>query len=459
MTALVWFRNDLRCLDNHALSAACEQHDSVRAVFLCSAKQFAEHHMAPIKADFIRRALNELASNLAALGIPLDFIEAPHFNDAPTALQRYAEQHDISALYANAEYLVNEIERDQHVAAHLSVPTKYFDSQLLVRPGELLNKTGQPYKVFTPFYKEWKLRLQSRQAACLPRPAAVGPALHENNLCPSFMATQDSSAWEISEQSVLAQLRKFCREDCADYLADRDFPSITGTSKLSAALSIGLVSPSQCLARLYAEQGEQLWDKATGAGTWLSELCWREFYQHVAWHFPHVVHGHSFSRKYDAVHWRNNPDEFERWCQGKTGFPIVDAAMRQLNQTGWMHNRLRMIVASFLVKDLQIDWRWGERYFMENLIDGDFAANNGGWQWASGTGTDAAPYFRIFNPTTQGERFDPQAEFICTYVPELKSLSSKEIFKGSSAADYPKPMVDHKQARALTLAMYKAIND
>lgn len=459
MTALVWFRNDLRCLDNQALSTACEQHDSVRAVFLCASEQFSEHHMAPIKADFIRRALDELATNLAALGIPLDFIDAPTFADSAAALQQYKDEHNISSLYANAEYLVNEMQRDQQVAAQLSIPSTFFDSQLLVRPGELLNKTGQAYKVFTPFYKAWSLVVQSRQPACLPRPKPISAALSSTKPCPSFMPMADSAEWEASEQGLLAQLRQFCREDIADYLADRDFPSINGTSKLSAALSIGLISPSQCLARLYAEQGEHLWDKATGAGSWLSELCWREFYQHVAWHFSHVVHGHSFSRKYDAIQWRNNPDEFYAWCQGQTGFPIVDAAMRQLNQTGWMHNRLRMIVASFLVKDLQIDWRWGERYFMENLIDGDFAANNGGWQWAAGTGTDAAPYFRIFNPTTQGERFDPQAEFICQFVPELKHLSAKEIVKGKIEADYASPIVDHKQARALTLAMYKAIND
>jgi deoxyribodipyrimidine photo-lyase len=458
LTALVWFRNDLRCLDNQALSAACERHGSVRAVFLCSGDQFAEHSMAPIKADFVRRALDELASNLAALGIPLDFIDAPRFSDASSAILNYIGQHKIAALYANSENLVNEIDRDHDVTEQLSIACHFYSSQLLVAPGTLLNKTAKPYKVFTPFYKAWCAQLRGRQLACVPRPKAVGPPINAANKCPVFMPMRDSSSWAVGEKKMLSQLRKFSSDDSADYQKDRDFPSISGTSKLSAALSIGLVTPNQCLARLNAEQGEYIWDKASGAGTWLSELCWREFYQHVAWHFPHVVHGHSFSRKYDAVQWRNNPDEFDAWCKGKTGYPIVDAAMRQLNQTGWMHNRLRMIVASFLVKDLQIDWRWGERYFMDNLIDGDFAANNGGWQWAAGTGTDAAPYFRIFNPTTQGERFDPHAEFICNFVPELKHLSAKEILKGQRAADYPAPIVDHKCARELTLAMYKAIN-
>lgn len=457
MTALVWFRNDLRCLDNQALSAACEQHDSVRAVFLCSSDQFEEHHMAPIKADFIRRALDELASNLAALGIPLDFLEASRFRNSPDALNRHIQQHQITKLYANGEYLLNEIDRDRHVAETLSVPFQLFDGSLLVQPSQLQNKSGQPYKVFTPFYKSWAATLRSRQPTCLPRPQAKAAAIPVSTRCPEFMAMADSSAWSVKEQDVLAQLRQFCSSDASDYHQDRDFPAISGTSQLSAALSIGLLSPAQCLARLYTEHGETIWDKSSGGGTWLSELAWREFYQHVASHFPHVVHGHSFNRKYDAIQWRNNPDEFQRWCEGQTGFPIVDAAMRQLKQTGWMHNRLRMITASFLVKDLQIDWRWGERYFMENLIDGDFAANNGGWQWAAGTGTDAAPYFRIFNPTTQGQRFDPHAEFISQFVPELKHLRAKEIHKGQTDAPYPVPIVDHKLARQATLEIYKAI--
>lgn len=457
MTALVWFRNDLRCLDNHALSVACEHHDSVRAVFLCSAEQFAEHHMAPIKADFIRRALDELASNLAALGIPLDYVEAPRFNDAATALCEYIQQHQITTLYANRDMLVNELARDAQVKQSLPIPFEVFTAPLLVQPHQLLNKAGQPYKVFTPFYKSWINLVPSKRAGCLPRPSTTSKSTISVTRCPQFMPMTDSSAWPVSEQQLVNQLRQFCQTEVADYAQDRDFPAMAGTSQLSAALSVGLLSPQQCLSRLFVEHGDTLWDKASGAGTWLSELCWREFYQHVAWHFPHVVHGHAFNRKYDSIQWRNNPDEFETWCQGNTGFPIVDAAMRQLNQTGWMHNRLRMIVASFLVKDLQIDWRWGERYFMDNLIDGDFAANNGGWQWAAGTGTDAAPYFRIFNPTTQGQRFDPQAEFICRHLPELSQLTAKEIHKGAVANGYPAPLVDHKRARQLTLDMYKAI--
>ena len=217
------------------------------------------------------------------------------------------------------------------------------------------------------------------------------------------------------------RLRDFCRERVQDYDRKRDIPGEPGTSRLSAALAIGLLSPRQCLARLQAEQ-ETANESASGPHVWLSELIWREFYQHVAFHFPRVVKGRAFKEETDAIRWRDDEADFQAWCEGRTGFPIVDAGMRQLKQTGWMHNRLRMITASFLVKDLHIDWRRGERYFMSQLIDGEFASNNGGWQWAASTGTDAAPYFRVFNPTTQGKRFDPEGHFIRQYVPELLSL-------------------------------------
>jgi deoxyribodipyrimidine photo-lyase len=268
---------------------------------------------------------------------------------------------------------------------------------------------------------------------------------------------KDSTIWPVAEKKILENLQTFCSERSPDYKAQRDFPALQGTSQISAPLAIGLISVRQCLARLFMEQGDDIWQTDTGAGCWLNELIWREFYYHLYYQMPHPVKGLSFKPLYDQLRWRNDRTEFEAWCAGKTGYPIVDAAMRQLNQTGWMHNRLRMIVASFLVKDLQIDWRWGERYFMQNLIDGDFASNNGGWQWASSSGCDAAPYFRIFNPSTQGERFDKSGEFIKHFVPELAGLEKKALHQPHNVEGYPAPIVDHKQAREITLSMYKAI--
>ncbi|EAC1534127.1 deoxyribodipyrimidine photo-lyase, partial [Escherichia coli] len=253
-------------------------------------------------------------------------------------------------------------------------------------------------------------------------------------------------------------LRQFCQNGAGEYEQQRDFPAVEGTSRLSASLATGGLSPRQCLHRLLAEQPQAL---DGGAGSvWLSELIWREFYRHLMTYYPSLCKHRPFIAWTDRVQWQSNPAHLKAWQEGKTGYPIVDAAMRQLNSTGWMHNRLRMITASFLVKDLLIDWREGERYFMSQLIDGDLAANNGGWQWAASTGTDAAPYFRIFNPTTQGEKFDREGEFIRQWLPELRDVPAvhepwKWAEKTGVTLDYPQPIVDHKEARLRTLAAYE----
>ncbi|MDU7762193.1 MAG: deoxyribodipyrimidine photo-lyase, partial [Enterobacter asburiae] len=271
----------------------------------------------------------------------------------------------------------------------------------------------------------------------------------------------DETLFPADEKSAIAQLRQFCKQDAASYDARRDFPAIEGTSRLSVCLALGAISPRQCLNRLLAEQTQAL---DGGAGSvWLNELIWREFYRHLMTFHPGLCKHRPFIGWTDNVKWQSNDKQLKAWQSGQTGYPIVDAAMRQLNETGWMHNRLRMITASFLVKDLLIDWRIGERYFISQLIDGDLAANNGGWQWAASTGTDAAPYFRIFNPTTQGQKFDADGEFIRRWVPELNGIPAKAIHEPWAWADkqrvkldYPRPIVDHKQARVATLAAYEA---
>jgi deoxyribodipyrimidine photo-lyase len=256
----------------------------------------------------------------------------------------------------------------------------------------------------------------------------------------------------------------------AGYHTDRDVLALPATSRLSAHLHMGTLSPRACLQAAH-EVGQRHPDAAEGVQSWVGELAWRDFYVQILAHFPHVLRG-AFRQEYDALAWDNNPELFAAWCAGRTGYPIVDAAMRQLQQEAWMHNRARMIVASFLTKDLLIDWRWGERYFMQRLVDGDLAANNGGWQWAAGTGTDAQPYFRIFNPTSQGRKFDPQGAYVRQYVPELARVPERlihEPWKMSAAQqeeaglqigrDYPRPIVDHKEMRQRALALYKAAKD
>ena len=270
-----------------------------------------------------------------------------------------------------------------------------------------------------------------------------------------------STFFAIGEKQAINLLDKFCEQSVENYLAFRDIMSIKGTSQLSAYLTVGILSPRQCLLNLLSKHPNLLHFSQSGAYGWFSQLVWREFYRHLLVAYPKLSKNLPFIDWTRRIIWRNNEADFLAWQKGLTGFPIVDAAMRQLNSTGWMHNRLRLITASFLVKDLLIDWRQGESFFMSQLIDGDLAANNGGWQWSASTGTDAAPYFRIFNPTTQGERFDPQGKFIRQYLPELADVPDKFIHQPHKWAeqqhlnlDYPKPIVDHKQARLQTLTAF-----
>ncbi|WKE63945.1 deoxyribodipyrimidine photo-lyase [Gallaecimonas kandeliae] len=461
MTQLIWFRNDLRTLDNSALAAAAAA-GPVRGLFIATPGQWQRHPMAPVKMRLINKAVEALAGHLADIGVELDVAVLEDFAAVPAFLQGYCAKHQSEALYANREYLVNEMARDSAVAKALTIPCHFLHDSLLAPPGAVMTLQGQPYKVFTPFKKQLKELLLSAPPQVRPRLKGQGTAAAP---VPCFSDPQWDpmlAPWPQDEEAALVAMRRFVVEEVADYKARRDFPSQEATSRLSAALSLGLVSVRQCLWRLLHEHGDSTWDDGSGPGTWLNELIWRDFYQHIAFHFPTVVKGRAFQEETDAIPWSSDQAVFAAWCEGRTGFPIVDAAMRQLVQTGWMHNRLRMIAASFLVKDLHLDWRWGERFFMAHLIDGDFAANNGGWQWAASTGTDAAPYFRIFNPTEQGKRFDPDGHFIRKFLPELQRLDDKYLFEPHrypGRLDYPQPLVDHKVARNQTLALFKAIKE
>ncbi|WP_052284846.1 deoxyribodipyrimidine photo-lyase [Kluyvera genomosp. 1] len=465
-THLVWFRADLRLHDNLALAAACRDVNArVLALYIATPQQWASHHMAPRQAAYIAAQLNVLRNSLAEKNIPLIFEQVVDFAASVEVVKEVCQQHDVTQLFYNYQYEYNERQRDAAVERALAETVcQGFDDSVILPPGAVMTGNHEMYKVFTPYKNAWLRRLREHLPECVRAPAVRNAPAVDNTPAIVLDYPQqpfDRALFPEDENAAIAQLRQFCQQSAADYEAQRDFPAIEGTSRLSACLAVGVLSPRQCLHRLLAEQPGAL---DGGAGSvWLNELIWREFYRHLMTYYPRLCKHRPFINWTDNVRWREAPDELKAWQEGKTGYPIVDAAMRQLNETGWMHNRLRMIVASFLVKDLLIDWRAGERYFMSQLVDGCLAANNGGWQWAASTGTDAAPYFRIFNPTTQGERFDKSGEFIRHWLPELKSVPDKAIHqpwgwadKQGVTLDYPQPIVDHAQARVVTLAAYEA---
>lgn len=463
---VVWLRNDLRITDNAVLCSALEHATktgaSVLVLYIATPQTWLQHDMAAIKQDLLRRRVEQLKQELADVGIPMLAVEGSSYQQVPQVFDKLC-RHFMLNVFLQSEYELREQYRDRAVEQLVQQNGGQFirfDTQCIMPPGQIKTQQGEIYKVFTPFKRTWLAKLQTEGVHCVSKPQKlVQTALHLPDL-PVMQAGDGSSAdWEVTETKVLELMRSFCREKVADYQQKRDFPAIDGTSGLSAYLAIGVVSPAQCVARLQLEAANSWSEDKSGAAVWLSELIWREFYKHILVAYPNLIKHQPFQSDTADIRWQNNKQLFAAWCQGKTGYPIVDAAMRQLNQTGWMHNRLRMIAASFLVKDLQIDWRWGERYFMSKLIDGDFAANNGGWQWAASTGTDAAPYFRIFNPVTQSEKFDPQGDFIRLYVPELAKCNAKTIHwpHGSSVTGYPSPVVDHDTARKLTLELFAEV--
>ncbi|HDR2159383.1 TPA: deoxyribodipyrimidine photo-lyase [Enterobacter cancerogenus] len=464
-THLVWFRADLRVHDNIALAAACRAKNArVLALFIATPEQWREHEMAPRQAACLAAYLNDLQHSLAEKGIPLIYEEVSDFAAQIQKVQDVCKQHEVTDLFYNYQYEFNEQQRDRQLEKVLDeVVCQGFDDSVMLPPGSVMTGSHEMYKVFTPFKNAYIKRLKEALPECVPAPSVRGDAITDVPEL-SFNYPQkefDDTLFPATEKAAIARLRHFCKEGAEDYEAQRDFPAIDGTSRLSVCLALGALSPRQCLHRLLAEQPKAL-DGGDGA-VWLNELIWREFYRHLMTYHPGLCKHRPFIRWTENVKWQDNEAHLQAWQKGATGYPIVDAAMRQMNETGWMHNRLRMITASFLVKDLLIDWRTGERYFISQLIDGDLAANNGGWQWAASTGTDAAPYFRIFNPTTQGQKFDADGEFIRRWVPELKDVPAKAIHdpwawadKQRVTLDYPRPIVDHKQARAATLAAYEA---
>jgi deoxyribodipyrimidine photo-lyase len=423
---LFWFRRDLRLDDNAGLYEALKQNMNVLPIFVFDSeilnklddKQDARVHFIHHQLTVLQQQLNALGSSiLVKLGKPKEIFES------------LAQQYIIKAVYTNHDYEPYAIKRDHEIAELLRSKGISFHSskdQVIFEKDEVTKDDLKPYTVFTPYMKKWKSKLTVNHL--MPHPT--------KNYYNNFFQTAAIPLLTLADIGFLPSSIDFPESDIIPaviqhYSEQRDIPSIKGTSRLSVHLRFGTVSIRSLVA-----QAQRLNEK------WLNELIWREFYMMILYHFPHVVN-RAFKPAYDRIPWSNNETHFKLWCEGKTGYPIVDAGMRELNQTGFMHNRVRMITASFLTKHLLIDWRWGEAYFAKKLLDFELSSNNGGWQWSASSGCDAAPYFRVFNPYEQTKKFDPQLKYIKQWIPEFDELN------------YIKPIVDHKFARERVLSTYK----
>ena len=432
MKSLFWFRRDLRLTDNAGLYHALKSSKTVQCIFIFDTAILDQlEDKKDARVQFIHEQIQALKKELEALGATL-FVYQGKPENVFTELLNSAH---FNAIYCNHDYEPYAKERDEAIAKICKVHQvdfKHFKDQVIFEKEDVLKDDGSPYTVFTPYSKKWKAKLNDFYLKAYP---VNEFEQHFFQCAPEDLISLKTMGFQKSALSFPSS--KADLDIINTYDKTRDIPAINGTTRLSVHLRFGTIS-IRGLARIALKRNE----------TYLNELIWREFYMMILWHFPHVTKN-AFRAKYDAIPWRDNEQEFQAWCKGETGFPIIDAGMRELNTTGFMHNRVRMIVASFLVKDLLIDWRWGEAYFAHKLLDFDLAANNGGWQWAAGSGCDAAPYFRIFNPESQQKKFDPELKYIKKWVPEFE-----DPFK------YTKPIVDRKLSRERALSTYKeALNN
>lgn len=520
---LLWLRRDLRLFDNTALAALCERAQAdnahVSAIFFLTPKQWLAHDNALVQVDLMARTLPKLAQDLyQQLNIRLTVQICPTFSECITAIIKHCQAQNITCVMANYEYEGNEIVRDTQLTEHLARTDIEFirhHDHCILPPKSITTNEGKMYQVFTPFYKKWQHTLdispiQTHHAQSINpchhydysqtnadnQETTQQNAAHSANtpdsialLCAATVTAYQASleiSTSVLHRSYTAQLAAvradypagevaachrldhFIADNIYHYNISRDMPSLQATSQLSAYLAIGTLSARHCYLQASKAHTHGKNNGNEAINRWISELAWRDFYRHVLVDKPNLIRHHAYKEEVDkSIDWSYHLQDFNAWCTGHTGVPLVDAAMRCLNATGFMHNRLRMVTAMFLTKDLLIDWRWGERYFMQQLIDGDFASNNGGWQWSASTGTDAAPYFRIMNPFSQAKTHDPDALFIKTWLPELKDLPATILHsedkmratlkKGGNLAKigYPAPIIDHKAARLLAIAAFK----
>lgn len=464
---LVWYRNDLRIHAHRALQEALQAEGPVTAVYFICEDQWDSHGVAPLRRWYVLHSLNELGEQLAQRGITLHVVDAGDFSQVPPKLASLVQEHGVERIFCTREYPLNERRRDEAVAAEMDkqgVAIRGFDDSVLVPPTTLRTGKGTPYTVFSAYKKRWDVWLEQHfSIPGLPGSMAAksakfaGKAVVDQALDRVSVPASLTDLWTPGEQAAAQQLEYFVGRHLGQYRKHRDFPSLTATSSLSAALSAGTLSPASCFHA--ARQAMSDAGARDGAACWIGELAWRDFYRQIMAQYPRLSWGRAFRPETDLLEWDNDDDLFQAWCEGRTGYPLVDAAMRQLVATGWMHNRLRMVTAMFLSKHLWQDWRRGEDFFMQHLIDGDFAANNGGWQWSASTGTDAVPYFRVFNPVRQSQRFDAEGKFIAYWVPELKALDNKTIHEPWKqpllVPDYPAPIVPHAGVRERVTESFK----
>ncbi len=483
--ALVWLRRDLRLYDNAALHHALKESGQVWLTFI-----FDTDILKPLlkgnldanglkhdrRVDFIWQGIKQIDDDLRKQGGGL----IVRFGKSTECIPEIAKELGVEAVFTNRDYETSAIERDQTVKASLEklgIDFESFKDQVIFEKKEILTNSNTVFSIFTPYKNNWLKTLQEKDLAayeCNPKPKQFGaipkkldqklPSLESMGFSPTGIEsyiTPGSDGGQAFLEDFLPRIDQ--------YQIGRDFPAIKGVSYLSTHLRFGMLS----IRGLVREAHRRMLAGSMGATIWLSELIWRDFYFMILANHPRLATGASFKPDYDSIVWESGSKAkklFAAWCEGKTGYPLVDAAMHQLNQSGYMHNRLRMVVASFLTKDLGIDWRWGEAYFAEHLNDFELSSNNGGWQWASSSGCDAQPYFRIFNPITQSEKFDPEGKFIKRYLPQLEKLSKKSIHAPWKAGhieleaagivigrDYPLPVVDHDEARKNTLVRYSVV--
>ncbi|EZF35688.1 deoxyribodipyrimidine photo-lyase [Trichophyton mentagrophytes] len=482
-----WFKQDLRLQDNRSLhraySFARDHNIPLICLYIFSPEDLTAHLCSPPRVDLILRTLATLKSELSKNDIPLYMESIERRKGVPSRIVELCKTWGANQLFANIEYEVDELRREANLVrlcAKQGIRFYTEDDTCVVTPGELTTQQGKQYAVYTPWYRSWvaylKQHPENLELVDAPAVNAGDARKHFKDLFDSAVPTAPNQMklsgaeqerfkkmYPEGEREATRRLREFLSEKGKQYHAKRDSMSSQFTSVLSPYFSCGALSARTAVRMARDANGNELAGKSPGYSTWISEVAWRDFYKHVLTNWPYICMNKCFKPEFTDLEWEYDPTKFDAWCEGKTGFPIVDAAMRQLKHCAWMHNRTRMIVSSFLSKDLLIDWRRGEQFFMLHLIDGDFASNHGGWGFGSSTGVDPQPYFRIFNPLRQSERFDPDGEYIRHWVPELRDVEGSAIHdpygrgaeKIAEKNGYPRPIVNHPESRERALAKYK----
>ena len=468
MVKIFWFRKDLRLFDNRALAHFTDDvKPDEKFLFLYVKNRNTFKYFGEYRISFLHESLNDLSNSLGGKGLKLTVLEGSSIS----VFRELQSKYKNVTVYANRQVEPYTLKRDEAVSKFLESKgssLKPYSDTTLFEPDEIIKDDGNPYSVFTPFSRKCYTLINDKHynaADC-----RIERLIAENNISLKSIKFEDlkkSPLLRGGRTEGLRLLKEFYNKGLDKYKSQRDFPSVHGTSLLSAHLHFGTVSIRECFRAAMKKQRDM--STSDEVKVWMNELLWREFYYHITHHFPEIIKT-SFKQQYDKLEWNYDEKTFRQWCEGKTGYPIVDAGMRQLNEEGWMHNRVRMLTAMFLTKDLFIDWRWGEKYFAEKLVDLDFSANNGGWQWSASTGCDAQPYFRIFNPYLQSERFDAKGAYIRKYVKELTNVPDKYIHKPNDmnaeqqtncgvvlGKDYPYPIVEHQSVKENVLNKFKRI--